>query len=346
MNKDKITRYIIYLSGVVCLLLFIIVRTNLSRSMYYILMDNEYIESKNMNYGDLYYMNFLDNYKTGLKDVYVHKESNKYTNNADSADIIVFGDSFVNIDLIYAIADTLDRKIIYFRNYYPFQELRDKIHDKTRKRIIIYEIVERNILNYLSTEQNSNDFNEYHIAISTLYQRLFSKDAEQGYSFILQNSKLSGPMYKRIANYKFDYFGQISSLTPTYIREPKWLFYYQEINNENTSFYYNYSDDEIRDVVNNIEKLKNGLKEIYNADFVFVPVPNKYTMYHNLLNNDNYNNLLPVIAHNLSLKNIFNIDLYNEFKRADTILYHGTDTHWNKFGVQIAINKIYNYLRN
>ena len=56
-----------------------------------------------------------------------------------------------------------------------------------------------------------------------------------------------------------------------------------------------------------------------------------------MVNNDSYNDFIPKLQDELRKHNIQFIDLYNEFVSSKVILYYGTDTHWNRKGVDLAL---------
>ena len=130
-------------------------------------------------------------------------------------------------------------------------------------------------------------------------------------------------------------------MTPVYslAYETPWLFYYEQTNDEPTSFYYKHSQGEINTICDNIADLAEKLDEKYNMKMVFMPIPSKYTVYHDLLNNDEYNDFLPLLYKGLKERSITVINLYDEYINSDEILYYGTDTHWNRKGLDIAVNK-------
>jgi hypothetical protein len=117
------------------------------------------------------------------------------------------------------------------------------------------------------------------------------------------------------------------------------LFHEEEVDNSNTSFYYQFSDDEINTICNNIADLAQQVREKYNLYMVFMPIPSRYAIYHVVLNQDSYNNFLPRIYEGLEKRGVPVIKLYDVYKNSEEILYYGTDTHWNKKGLDIALDE-------
>ncbi len=89
------------------------------------------------------------------------------------------------------------------------------------------------------------------------------------------------------------------------------------------------------------------LKKKYNFDFVFCPIPNKYTLYYNEVDkNAKYDDFLPRVYKGLEVRGVDYVNLYDEFIKSDTVLYFGTDSHWNNKGAQIAVDKIIEQISN
>ena len=73
---------------------------------------------------------------------------------------------------------------------------------------------------------------------------------------------------------------------------------------------------------------------------VFMPIPTKYTICHKVINAHPYNNLLPRLYEELDKRGVPCIKLYEKFNNAPCDLYHGTDTHWNPKGVNLAMEEL------
>ena len=164
---------------------------------------------------------------------------------------------------------------------------------------------------------------------------------------MLKRSYLTTFIYSEIATIKFDLFKNITSLTPVYLKNGKdsWLFYYDQVNDNKTSFYYKHSQAEMDSICDNMSDLAYELKKKYNMTLVYLPMPAKYTLYHTVINNDEYNQFLPRLYDGLKKRNVNYINVYNDFCNSDTLLYYHTDSHWNQKGIDIAYKKTITYLK-
>src|SRR5206468_1285734 len=133
----------------------------------------------------------------------------------------------------------------------------------------------------------------------------------------------------------FSLFGFISPLTPRFSTQSRRLYFSEEVTPQlSTSFYYPHPDSLVEIIADNIARLRDSLRLRYNADFLFLPVPNKYTVYNDEVGNDPYDNFLPRIVEQLRLRHVNTVDLYVPFQRAKaTPLYYATDTHWDSTGI-------------
>ena len=169
---------------------------------------------------------------------------------------------------------------------------------------------------------------------------------EQLFNLMLKRSWISHSLYSLFSTWKFDLFGTISSMTPKYTLEPEpWLFYANSIDDGPGTFYYDFTGEEIETYARNIAHLAAELKRVYNLEMVFMVIPNKYTLYHQLVTQDSYNGFIPELQEALDRVGVRYIDLYDPFRESDQFLYYGTDTHWNKAGVDLALELTLSALR-
>jgi hypothetical protein len=345
----KMLKYLIYLAGAICLLVFLSIRF-LPMYNFFLVEDRnpEYFEFT--KYGELYYFSHIKHFKEEIPIAEYKFRHSENQANINEAEIITFGDSYFEFSRQKSLPERLQevthKKVHSIYAFYPLNYL-DKIHyTQNIPKTFIFEIAERMIpVHFARQHKTSANVENGHIT-EKLKSLVFPENREELYNGMLKGSYLTHPFYASIATIKFNEFGYISSQTPIYkTGEKPWLFYHESVNDQNTSFYYQHSQKEIESYCNHIEDLFIQLKEKYNFDIIFCPVPNKYTVYHKLINEkDEYNNFLPQIYREMEKRGIDYVDLYNPFIAADTLLYYGTDTHWNAKGVDIALKEIINKL--
>jgi len=347
MRKDKILLYSIYLMGIISLMIFIVTKSET-------LMD---IATAGMfSDGDLYRFAKIYSFKTNLPPQEC-KDDNPTDIDPDTSSIIVIGDSFMETcrghkRFPVQISERLAKPICsVYAGWTP--EYFDPVYycwknhlDREKKRIVLLERVERYILSSYGTEQdedtasfqdNENTSTEN---VWSVQKRRWFTEAEKNYEVFLTSSDYTTPLIELWNTFRFTALKQISSETPVYSLNPPFLFEAEEVSrDEVTSFYYHHTDSLIAQIADNIAVQRDTLLANYNAELVFMPVPNPYTLYHAFINNDSYDDYLPRLCAELEKRGVRTIQLYQKFREAENILYFPTDTHWNAEGAKIAVDQ-------
>lgn len=339
----------LYISGILSLFAFVAIRS-LPVMNWALVEDRIPGHWEFTQHGELYYFNCIRHFQNEPlpKATQKFRLSNRHPN-LEEADIITFGDSFFDFarqtTLPERIQDTLNRPVFYARFDRPLEYLHDKNFNPNRRRLMIYETAERYLNHRFLTPHPYTRIDprpQWRINLSDFIRlEIFPERSEESYNWLLKGGYLTRNIYSFITTLKFDVFGYISEITPVYkLGKNPWLFYYEQVNQDATSFYYQHSKNEIDAICDNIATLAHAVDSLYNMDFVFMPIPNKYTVCHTVLNNDTYNQLLPQIYQGLEARGIPVIKLYDDFMTAGHGIYFHTDTHWNKKGIDIGVNRL------
>jgi hypothetical protein len=352
-HMNTIMKWIVAITGIICFYLFLSVRFE---PLFNIILKEKVIPEyfENTKYGELYYFNYIKHFREKNLPHYItkYRHTSKHPKIED-ADILTFGDSFFDFSRMITfperLSDTLHEKVFYerfFDDHRPLYYLKQYNYVNTKPRLMIYESTERYVP-FRFMQRHEENFPEtpkrsaFRKLISTAKKLLFVKDSELKYSVLLNRSIFTSDIYSMVSTLKFDAFGYITDATPKYSlkQETPWLFHEQEVNHQNTSFYYKFSDEEINTICDNIADLSQKLKDKYNLYMVFMPIPSKYTIYHRLINNDQYNNFLPRLYEGLDKRGVPVVKLYDVYNRSAEPVFYGTDTHWNKTGLNIALDE-------
>lgn len=352
--KEKNLKILVYLAGLIGLCGFIAVRYP---AFFNVLIQGEVIPDyfENTRYGELYNFNNIAHFKEDLPPSSIKYRYKPYHPTLEDADIITFGDSFFDFTRMKTfpekLGDTLQKKVYFARYDYPLNYFAEKGYTNTQRKVLLYETSERYIATRFANPHTvtyaPDQRGKMRKMIADVRDKTFLTDGEVRYSLLLARSYLTKNAHDWIATLKFDLFGYISSITPVYAfhNDEPWLFYYEEVNQDSTSFYYPHTDEDIDRYCDNIADLRLKLKSGYNLDMIFMPVPSKYTIYHKIVNDDPYNDLLPRLYKGLSERGVPYIDLYEDFLQAEEVLYYGTDTHWNPKGLDMALRKTVSRVR-
>lgn len=351
--KEKLLRITIYILGFISLYAFIAVRA--FPLMNTVLNEKMDQETQDFNrYGDLYYFSCIKDFREDFPP-----KVRKYRHSGDNpeisqADILTYGDSFFDMIFVTSLPERLSEKLNKKVYSYvtqdptqanPFCLLESSRYNRSDStKLFVYETVERNIHEkfhneYTTTTCQISEEKGSSAVFNKLINLVFRRNSENLYEVMLKQSYFTNKIYSAVASVKFDLFGYISTLTARYkTGEKPWLFYKKEYGNERGCFYYNYTDEEIEKYADNIARMRDNLLDQYNLKLVFMPIPNKYTLYHKLINDDQYNGFLPKLYIALEKRNVCYINLYDEFTKRTDALYYGTDTHWNSKGIDLALD--------
>lgn len=101
--------------------------------------------------------------------------------------------------------------------------------------------------------------------------------------------------------------------------------------------------------VSKIVEVDRALKA-KGIQFIFVPVPNKETVYWDVLPNKTKPHFIPDLVKALNEKGVIAINTQDQFLKAtikeNKVLYHTDDTHWNKYGVLETMKLVAQLIKN
>ena len=353
--REKRLKWIIYLAGIICTIVFLSIRIS-PEMMNIFLKIKTYPEFEDFTkYGELYMFCMVNEYKEDLPQSEVKYRLSSKNPPLQEADILVFGDSQFDHsrhrNVPEWLGDTLDKKAYYHRYTMPhwgyvLSILKASNYQNDERKLLIFESTDRFIHNRFINDPDvfiSNTRSGFRKTIALIRDRLFNIESEYLFNIILKRSYFTTDIYACIATMKFKMFRMISSMTPKYTRgKDGWLFYKDNIDH----FYLNYSEQDIETVCNNIQKLSILLKERYNLDFIFLPLPEKYALYHHIVNNDKDNDFLNEVYAELDKRDVPYINLLTPFSDTNEYVYPRTDTHLNETGTHIAVSQVLNFLKN
>ncbi len=343
----KLFKIFISILGVFCVSIFILARFD---KIPIWLADKELIEADETGkYGDLFFLCRVDYFKTELPRLQVPFNITNKKSDINGADILIYGDSYFAGSRVLKtfpelIHDSLNIKVYFEQETFPLKSLLKNKYVKSKSRVLLYEATERRILQDFRNVHTS--FTDEKLLLSDIFDNIIPYNQEMKYLSILQKSIFTSSIYSSIMNFRFNTLGLISDLTPLYSKDPPFLFYYQNVNNKNSSFYYKFSDEEIITVANNIFQLNETLRNDFNIELVFMPIPSSYTINSKYINNDKYNGLLQRLYIELQNRNVSTVKLLERFYKSNKILYYQTDTHWNDDGIKIAFEELKFVLNN
>jgi hypothetical protein len=358
--RNNILKAVIYISGIFCLYVLLAIRI---LPLWNLTMKEKEIPGywDNNLYGELYYFNNIRYFREYIPPVQRKYQFTEKHPRVGEAEIFVFGDSFVdfsrNTQITERIADSLDIPVFHRYSLNPIGFFSQRAFVNEQPKILLYIRTERwipisfggnRVTRFIEDTEAEDEIVEEEVqstgivrkAVKKVIDFLFNNRTDALLKRYLQRSYVISEINSFIATLKFDLFGYYSSFTPKYTLDEDipWLFLHDQLNSsEPTSFYYQHTEEELELVANNIQLMAESLKQNYNLELIFMPVPAKYTIYHHLVEpNAKYNNFLPKLYEKLDQRNIKYVDLLEAYRNADENVYYGTDEHWTEAGATIA----------
>jgi hypothetical protein len=109
----------------------------------------------------------------------------------------------------------------------------------------------------------------------------------------------------------------------------------------------NYHYDKIMNIAKTIQSYKDYCDAI-GVDFIFLPVPNKETVYFDkvpLKSQPVFLFTLDSVLREKKIKTINTLELFNNYRTSNSnIIYHLDDSHWNARGVDLVTEKIAKFI--
>lgn len=351
MDKDKALLCAIRLAGAVCLAVFI---ASKSKTL------TDLACAGSLAHGDLYREAKIRLFKEPFPEPAGEPVVARSPDESPDYRVILVGDSFLfsrfgHEALPWQVSKRLDEPVltVLWRGPGPdcsFKRAGSKV-DRSRRRIVVMESVERELVDRLDDVLDCGEGRRVSLEDLPLGKRLRAVEksltsSEDDHRFLLTNNVLTAALFERWNTWMFSRFGRIGSETPVYSLDPPFLFFREEVDRKaRTSFYYEHSDAMLERYARKLAQLRDALREHGNAELIFMPVPNKYTLYHRFANKDLYDRFLPRLYDALAKEGVRTVRLYDRFSSSPDLLYFGSDTHWNAKGAAIAGDELMKELR-
>lgn len=351
---QRILKALIYTAGFISLIVFLSIRIVPEQSMNLLLKVKTYEEYEDSTkYGELFYVSLINEFREDLPQAMRKYRFSDQHPTLDQAQIIVFGDSHFDhsrsMSLPERLALNTGKKVHYHRINKPFWGnalafLETYNIQPGERRLFIYGTTERYIPERFTEPYEPQVMELKDKPHRYLLDRvLFPENSEFLYATILKRSYLTHDLHTQLSTLRFNLFKYINGFTPVYhvdSQNGSWLFTSETVNH----FHYPYTDEQIDTFASNIKHLANQINQEYNMDFLFLPVPERFSIYYSLTGEQEYHQFMTRLYEKLDQYEVPYIPLYDDFNNSQVLLYHKTDTHWNTHGVHIALKKTLNAL--
>lgn len=336
MHRDRVMQILVYASGFLCALIFIGSKSRLVMEEWF---------PPNPRNGDLYEMARVSAFYEPRPPIDTTRSPLR-VENANDADLIVFGDSFTraasgHATFVDQLADSTG-KTVWIGGRYSRSALVDL--DASRPRTVIIESIDRFIdLDFagdLTPAPAPPGRPEWFTTALDWRLRIF-RNTELNSRLLIGNLPGGRTLVNALADARYEWLGEISEKTPIQTFDPPTLFYYQNIESGAETFFkgagYTHTDLEIENLADQLARLDRAL-HAKNARLLFLPIPNKYLLYGGATESDDQ--FLPRLHRALETRGVASIDLYTTYRRSPERVFWASDTHWNARGVELALGEI------
>jgi hypothetical protein len=356
--RAKTVLWTIRLAGLMSLALLILVKTrSLAPWFGRICPQEDWIK-----YGDLYGQTLVPEFKILIPPEQGPPLSRNPSTDAATLRVYVMGDSFMPFrrghpNYVASLAERLGQPVGFEGWDIPSAKcLYTRLHspvDKSVRRLVVIERVERILTEQFADIKECPAWMvEEHRATRSVGAFLarasdfIFEDSEAAFRVFFSFSRMTLPLAEAFFTLRFRLTGQLEGRSVVYSLNPPFAFFERETNPAlPTSFYYPHDDAIVERIADNIARMRTEVKEVANADLVFMPIPNKYTLYHTVANNDPYDDFLPRVCDAVAKRGVPVVRLYEKFKAEKRLTFYPTDTHWSPVGIDIALDETMAVLR-
>ncbi|MBN1882638.1 MAG: hypothetical protein JW885_10730 [Deltaproteobacteria bacterium] len=318
------------------------------------------------HYGDLYDLNKVAVFKSKIPDEFPWSDLETFVE-VNDADVVLFGDSFVafNDELLgYELSRETGKNtsiIVYAalrsqgRNN-PLVMLSELQYAPKGKTFLVWEKVERLIAreipemapapeeDVVSETETREEASSFLQEIDTHLEAIYLHKDKIEYTFL--NFQGTRWLVSCLSTLRFFLFHELPDLTPKYSLKPNMLFSYAEVDAYNLEF----SQEDVAVMADVIMEIREVLEREYNIEMIFLPIPDKYTIYGDLAGAGPYHDFIPRLEKELARRGVPCVNVlpdymaYREKNDINDLIYYPGDTHWNPTGVRIAAEALLTYL--
>ncbi|MBK0378199.1 hypothetical protein [Mucilaginibacter segetis] len=301
-----------------------------------------FIKSDRWEYGDLYGVSFLSQYKIKLQPFTTYKQ-NKHKPVTNRI-LYIIGDSFLADKSLAGAFKAFDN-VVFLDRRFPFGPI---VLDSTKQNYLIMEFAERNLngydlkktgetiwkkkeiqagLNFNSKFTTSKSQKDRPSVFTRLGNIIFNKDLNRNLELLLFDNKVTTPFKEAKASLNYNLLGRVSKEVTVSTDRKRLLFNITVDTSNLESGFRPISDKEKDSIADHLNTAKNYYRSIGFKNVFLSVVPNAASIYDE--NRMPYNHLQQRIEKTVHFPFI---PLYNTFKKSPHNLFSLSDSHWNPLG--------------
>jgi hypothetical protein len=161
-------------------------------------------------------------------------------------------------------------------------------------------------------------------------------------TFLLTRNPWARSLVEWSATARYRILGEACVSTALLSAQPPMLFLNEESDQSERSYFHAHSPALVASIVRSIGVIQTSLRS-QGLEFIFVPVPNKMTIYGDLVTDAPYDGFVPRVVEALRQGGVCVVDLvptFQELRRRGETVYYATDTHWTRVAVERAAELI------
>jgi len=162
----------------------------------------------------------------------------------------------------------------------------------------------------------------------------------QRIAYFVENNVFFFYLVQGWRTFLFRSFRIMPSTVAAFSEEPFLLFRTRTLNHGGTNIRFERSQEIVENTAASINLIREQLKRRYNMELLFVPVPDKISIYNKFVVNTEYDKFLPRLHEALDETGVSFVRLYDIFSETEEIVYFANDTHWNQAGFSLAVDVI------
>jgi hypothetical protein len=343
-RTDTIAKIVLYTMGVLATVAFVITKNATALNW---ATDHDY------QYGDLYRFAQVARFKghVTLGPTRNRDSMDNGQERPNDTESLFFGDSFAFCDAgegtfaAQLAQKTESPMFTVYRNNHasfvvnPYLLLNSLPPSQLRGRILVYEIVERLIDGQFSAAIPPRPIQPPPNPLIDRFWLQFKgtmfDNAEGRSESLLKHCLVTSPIVACWNTAIFELFGRISPETPLYSLHPPFLFF----SDEAQCFQTTHSSERIATFADNIALFDRDLRERFGLTLLFIPIPDKITLYSGLATPQPYDKFLPRLSGDLKSRGVHTVDMLPALQADTNLLYWPSDTHWNGSGIRVGVEQ-------
>jgi hypothetical protein len=265
----------------------------------------------------------------------------------DQADTIVVGDSFSGVSYGHMpLPALLERAMSTTVAISNVGDDPNPVHLITPTaehlpKTVLLESVERYLSYRFAEGRSERTPSEARRVFGSLRAEAFLTN-DQEITFLLTRNPWMQPIRAGIVTARYRLLGEMCNIDAVFSANPPMLFLDETTNSSSTSYFADHQPVLVDSIADNVAAIDAELKK-RGIHLVFMPVPNKVTVYADLVTEVPYDRFITRVVRAARTRGVCSLDLFpmlKDMRARGEQPYYPTDTHWTLPAVERAVSLI------